>query len=150
MCPVLSTKAPSWCERVPWLQWWQLPLLPSPGFCWLPSQACLLGGLAGQCCSLWLLCTVSLRYFSHSPSPQTSAMPAKSQLTSCMRTSHSSCLFPWFPASMQRQLWHILLIPSLILPLSFQISSQPHFLGCAGSEIHMQTRKETLPLALLA
>lgn len=104
-----------------------------------PSQACLLGGLAGQCYSQCFLCTVSHQYFSHIPSPQTSAMPAKSQLTSCMRTSHSSCLFPWFTASMQRQLWHILLIPSLILLLSFQISSQPHFLGCADSEIHIQT-----------
>lgn len=83
------------------------------------------GGLAVQCCSLGFLCTVSHWYFCHTSSPQTSAMPAKSQLTSCMRTSHSSCLFPWFPASVQRQLWHILLIPSLNLPLSFQISLQP-------------------------
>lgn len=87
----------------------------------------------------WSLRAVPHRYFSHIPSHQASAMPAKSQPSSCMRTSHSSCLFPWFPASTQRQLWHILLIPSLILPLSFLFSSQTHFLDCADSETHMQS-----------
>lgn len=39
MCPVIISKVPSWCKRAPWLQWWQLPLLSSPGFCWGGWQA---------------------------------------------------------------------------------------------------------------
>lgn len=102
-----------------------------------PSQACLLRG-AGSPVLLPVVPLPSVPpVFQSHTLPPTSAMLAKSQLTSCMRTSHSSCLFPWFPASMQRQLWHILLIPSLILPLSFQISSQPHFF------LPVQTPKST-------
>lgn len=109
-----------------------------------PSQACLLRGVGSPV----LLPVVPLPsvppVFQSHTLPPTSAMLAKSQLTSCMRTSHSSCLFPWFPASMQRQLWHILLIPSLILPLSFQISSQPHFFClCRLWNPHAETGGDT-------